>query len=416
MSFLSRIFGKKEEKVELSMKQLPKWVEKRASTRLENINNDIEKHLSRISDYIPKTNEALDKLANAELQNPKMITRAKQIMAGNREAYVKKVNLFLEMVSVPEKITISSIRMYLDDYDRAIKELTKSSARSYYVVAEFFGNEVGAVARIIKDIDNVMKKIEEIVNDNEEAISKILSTKTALSDIQTGKQRVTELKCEIVSLDEEKANINKEVKQVESRMSSLKKSKGYSDYNALLKSEQQMQEELQNVKHNMLSQMAVLDRALRKYSKVTLQEKLVISYLEKPLKSILDDNDLKLVGVLNQLKSAIESGEVELKDKKKEKSLAQIGKLTRNYLSEFRAKHEKLEADIKQSKDLIKNNSANLELKELEYKLDYLNTRLNNADRKQKQIHEELEKLNVDRTQEILQNIQDVFGVEVVLN
>jgi DNA repair exonuclease SbcCD ATPase subunit len=294
--------------------------------------------------------------------------------------------------------------------------LTKTSAKSYYVVSEFFGNEIRAVALNIKAIDDVMKSVSGFMEENDQSLVIIKQIKEDIGKIQTGEQRIEEAKQKIANLGKDKENIKKELKQVESRISSVKKSKAFSEHKMNKKSIKEKSDELQSLEHEMVSGFSVLDKALRKYSKITLSEELVLKYLNNPIETLLGDKELKVIGVLQQLKAAVEKGDLELKDKKKTKTLDQIGKLTRERLMDFVKTHDKLKVEIAEKKSLVIKNKASLELKELTYKLEYLQTRLENADAKQKQLQEQLDKFDSDNIlSEILKNIQHVFDVEVVI-
>jgi len=54
---------------------------------------------------------------------------------------------------------------------------------------------------------------------------------------------------------------------------------------------------------------------------MTLDDKIVRKYLDNWLKALLEDDNLKIVDVLNKMKSPMIKGELELKDKKRDKIL-----------------------------------------------------------------------------------------------
>ena len=417
MRWLSKIFGQRESKqTELSIKQLPRWVDNKVEQRLKAINEELKTLFEKIEDRRKKTFESLDKLAKAQLQNLQLITRAKQIMAGNRESYIKKVKLFLERIAVPEVIIIDSTKRYIEDYDEAIKELTKTSTKSYYVVSEFFGNEIGVVARNIKEIDEQVKKIVQFVKENENEIVRINKLKEIVSSIETSKQQISKLKQEIEDSNQEKQSVGRELKQTQTRIVAIKKSKAFAEYNELLKKKKEREEQLQGLEQNIFSQFSVLERALKKYSKITLEERLVNNYLEDFLEALWQDRELKILEVLQKIRDAIEREELELKDKKKEKTLEQINKINKQDLSNFKDNHKMVLGEIKQMESLMKMNKANLEIKELEYKLEHINTRLENMDKEEKLRREQLEKLDVEKiTRETKEKIKDIFGVEIII-
>lgn len=415
MSIFSKLFKKKGTKqIELKVEELPNWVKTRAKETLASIEAELKEQFKKISSKSSQISINLDKLEKAELQNPKMITRAKQIMAGNRESYIMKVEQFLEQIEIPEEFTLESVKEFLENYDRAIKYLTKSSAKSYYIVSEFFGNEISAVARNIKDIDNQIKMINVFLNERGDNIIKINETLEMASNIKGNEKRIEMIKQEISELEQQQNSVDSDLEKTKLKISKTKSNKSFKNYNKHLEDEVYKKGQLQKLESELNLDFSVLDRALRKYSKITLKQGLVDSYLENAVHMLLKDHEYEISSLLTQLKSAIENGEVELKDKKKTKSLEQINKLSRDYLLAFKTNHKKFSEGLAQTKDLIKGNSANLEIKEMEYKVEYLETRAENFVKKKEKAESDLEKLDLNKLiSTIKDNIKEVFDVEI---
>lgn len=272
------------------------------------------------------------------------------------------------------------------------------------------------VARNIKEIDEQVKRVVQFAKENENEIIKINELKELVSSIETSKQQISELKQKIENSNQEKESAERELKQTQTRIVAIKKSKAFAEYNELLKKRKEREEQLQGLEQNIFLQFSVLERALKKYSKITLEERLVNNYLEDPLEALWQDKELKILEVFQKIRDAIEREELELKDKKKEKTLEQINKINKQDLSDFKDNHKMFLGEIREIESLIKMNKANLEIKELEYKLEYLNTRLEHMGKEEKLRKEQLSKLDVEKlTKEIKEDIKDVFGVEVII-
>jgi len=96
LKFLKNIFMQKEIKnEEINLNELEGWIESNKKIILNDLNKKTDEIMSRISNEVRKCNENLRALENAELANPKIPLRAKQAMEGNRETYIKRINLFL---------------------------------------------------------------------------------------------------------------------------------------------------------------------------------------------------------------------------------------------------------------------------------------------------------------------------------
>ena len=415
MSIFSKLFKKKQAKqIEISIEELPAWVKAKAEDNLAEIEAELKEQFKKISSESKQIYDNLNKLEKAELHNPDMITRAKQIMAGNREAYIMKVEHFMDAIEIPEELNLETVKQFLEDYDKAIKEFTKSSTKSYYVVAEFFGNEVGSVAQNIKAIDNQIKMINVYLNERDDNITKINGTLSLVTNIKGNEKIIEEIKQEISEFEQQQNTIESDLEKTKLKISKIKNSKSFTDYDKHLEEEVYKKGQLQKLESDLNSDFAVLDRALRKYSKISLKAGLVESYLNNPVQMLLKDKELEISGVLSQLRTAIENSEVELKDKKQEKSLEMIDTLSKNHLAEFKSNHKKYTEELAQIRELIKKNTANLEIKELEYKIDYLNTRADSLIKKKEKLEIDLEKLDLNKLISTIKgNIKEVFDVEI---
>ena len=96
IGLLRKFFAKKgpiEETVFL--RKLPEWFEEKTKPLYDEIEQKFQDSISKIEQIKEKTQDDLEKLKNAQLKNKNIPQRAKQIMDGNRDSYIKKVDAFL---------------------------------------------------------------------------------------------------------------------------------------------------------------------------------------------------------------------------------------------------------------------------------------------------------------------------------
>ena len=122
------------------------------------------------------------------------------------------------------------------------------------------------------------------------------------------------------------------------------------------------------------------------------------------------------MNILGKLKTNLEEDKLELDDKKKQKSLNEVKKLNKDFINDFRKKHNELkEKNNKMDKDLEidkteeKNDELNKEIIEINLKIDDLT-------RKNKNLKEEFERINIEELRSKLQSkINRLLNKNVVL-
>ena len=161
MGWLKSLFGNKKEidTVYVELGKLSLWFDEKTEPLLENIKDDIQAKFNEIRINCERARESSRALANTMLRNDKIPERAIQVMQGNREAYIKSVNLFLDQIKTPSSINMGLINDFLSRFEENLNYFTKTSSRSYYVLQEFFRDESGAIAQYIKKVDFLARSI-----------------------------------------------------------------------------------------------------------------------------------------------------------------------------------------------------------------------------------------------------------------
>jgi uncharacterized protein (DUF3084 family) len=123
------------------------------------------------------------------------------------------------------------------------------------------------------------------------------------------------------------------------------------------------------------------------------------------------DHNLEIIGILKGIKDAIDSNQIDLKDKKKDNCLDSINKLTEDYARSLQSSILKLEEQRQHAQAKITHNSASLNLSEQQYWINATEDKI----RYHKSNIEKLEK-NIDiikiENEEILGKIKkDIEGL-----
>ena len=397
-AYLRNLF-KNDEFETVSLEQLERWFRERVVPIERDLNENIESIRSRISQEAAQAKINLDALGKAELRNKREAPRIIQIMEGNREAYIKKVTAFVENIRVPD--SIEAINNYTMEFAKSIDELNKSTMRSYMVLREFVEHEVYKVAQNLKKIDESMKEFDSAVNKREAVL------------MNSVKRRIPELKSKISSkkrLTEEKADAQERLSQVqrdereaESMINKYRKSREFLDYGKLNDELDRFVKKLKDHDSILIHHFSLLEKALKKYSRMSIDEKLVLDYMGSPVKTLAKDEDFKILDILAQIKKMAIQDKLELKDKKREKTVQTVDLLDKGFLQDFLKRHNELVSEIDAINKDIEESPVIRETESLEQGLKKVQESRKSAEDELKLIKDDLGKINIDSLKDLIE-------------
>ncbi|MBN1156533.1 hypothetical protein JXA85_02890 [Candidatus Woesearchaeota archaeon] len=346
---IKKIFSSKEPELEeVKKSDLEEWFNKKYLWQIEKINSEIKKHSASFSQEKKKALLLLDELEKAELHNKKISKREIDIMEGNRASYIKKIRLFLSLVEMPEDVSL------LDDFehsfDSMLDDLNKTTMKSFYVLQQFFANEAARVAASVKKMDDISKNIAR------DSLGDFLEIENLFKEI-----KVMEARRKIISKDI--AAYKKEAKQLNSELSSLKRqhaerkeSENYKNANSLIEEKESVVSKLEELKSSFTEKFAILDKALKKYEHMSLDTKLIKSYLDNPVLALSFDSDFRIIEILSKLKDNIQK--LQLKENVARKTKEIISNLSKDYLEETLANYNSLVDKLSELDTSINSNAC----------------------------------------------------------
>ena len=356
--------------------------------------------------------EKLNSLRDAELQNKNIPTRAMQLMDGNREAYIKKIRNFLEQIELPDMESYTLINDFADNFDTRLDELNKSTYKGYEVMKEFFYNQATDIAMGIKDISTNIKKLKQLVANKE--LSKIEHLRGLIEKIDRFNDKKEKLSKEIDEQIYAIKETEQKIENVKKRFEEIKKSKEYSEYKRTDEEKEALMEKIKSEKDEIIQLFSILKKSLKKYKRESLNEKLIEEYLEDPNQALLKDSELSILLVLAKLKENIEQNKIELKDKKKEKTIEVISKLNEEFLKQKRFNLEQHTRTKIILNDRLRKNNINNLYQEEKYKLEHFTKKLEDENRKLGSLKKEKESLDINKIKEsIKKEFLDLFSIKL---
>lgn len=368
---LFSIFKKKQKSMEIALTKLNKWLSFQTAEKLDNLNAALKQLFDQIEETIHSIQHSIIALQNAEITDAdKIQPKIKSIVLGNRQNYIRKLNQLINAIKQPNQINHATALEFYEQVQQELNRFSKETAKSFYASQHLFHKEVEDIAKLIKTLDRYTNKIKNLVEKSNAL--EIDNAKNQIQNLQKQLEKKERLKNKLEQMKERFESAEQKKEQAEEKLSKLQQSEEFQKLQGLHEELKKTNQDIQAIEAQIAHIFSPLEKALRKFSKITLEnEKLVHLYSEKPVQALLKDTDMKINHLLQNMKKNILSGAIELKNKKKKKTLEAIEQLTAEYLNQIIAEYHELEEKKAALEKQIKTNKQAQLKKELEYKLEH---------------------------------------------
>ena len=417
LRFLKKLFvGEKEapiESISLYLEEAEKWLADN-SVAAGGSPEELSSIRESVNGTLVACQQNLSVLENASLKNDSVSLREKQIMDGNRTHYINRTRQLLAALRM-ESDDFTYLRNFLDGYTKEIEAYTNGTRKAFSVLQHFFANETRNITASIKSIDDSMQKLRSSLDAN--SVELINASRDGLTKLKEKALLKDYVAIKIQEIEEQKKEEYSQKEGYAQRIEKLKKSDGFSQYNDLVETRDTIMKDLREQVTKLEYVFSVLEKALAKYARQRLDEKVIKKYLFDPVKALLDDSDLAIADIFVKLESAVENDEVELKPQKKAKSLKALEAVRREKLSQFRSvlvdlKKKKLEQDR-----TIRGNVIMQEYNDLKYKHDHYEDRIKKHNHNIAQLQKKHDEIDLDALRSKVE--EDLFrctNVQVTLS
>jgi hypothetical protein len=365
--FIKKLLKKEKEIIEeIKEEEIEPWFKEKVKTIEKNVKEKLEDIRKELYDKVEETKKTVEELENSELHNSNISVRELQFMKGNRKSYIHSTRMFLREI---EDTFEQEMNFFLTHYYEYLDNFVKSTSRAYRILQEFFANEASEVAKKIKEIDRVVDRIKADKEMHEQSI--IERNNQELESINHKIIKKNELTKEIKEIEAKIKGIEKDIKNNKSRKEEIVNTEEYKD---LKKKEQRLEEiekEIKTIKNKLYNNFSPIERALRKYSKISLgDEKLIEHYYSDAYKALKTDKGLKIINILEGLKNNIEKGKIDLKDKKSKKAIETIEKMSKYFFEKIIEEEEIKQKEKKEIRNEIEESKIKEEYEEVIEKIE----------------------------------------------
>lgn len=415
IKFLAKLFGVKEELKQLKKSELEEYIKKQLEK--ESIEHLFREFSSRIDGISETIKQRCDELEKAGLQNKNISPRAITIMEGNRKAYIHKTMHFTGKVReiLGEIKTLADSNKIIDKVSKIneiFDEYNKTTQKPYYILQEFFANESHKIASGIKEISDSIQQFKDSLKKSD--AHKFQEILNLLNKIRNREQKKKELENKKKELEK---NFNEEEKNISILKDEIKKIKESPEFNELAKLNDKLKiakDEQKRFSDEIYYKLAPLSRALRKFAKISFDEKSIDMIISDSFKAMVQIKTETLNKVFSGLAKSIKDGTIALKENVRKKNLEILNKINPEFVKNTQAK-------IKAQKDNIQELSAAVEKNTLWSRIEDLN---NKIEKKQQNIsyinkgiqnsEHEIRKITTDDIYKKIKEILNPLKIELV--
>jgi len=398
IEFFKKFLKPKEESVQFS--DIEKWLESKNSEK-ENINSSL-KEIESIKGEITTNLEVLEKV---DVNDAKVEDKIKSMVKGNLPAYTQAVNIFLKKIVIPENKNHVNLEIFYKSFDDEFESLNKRTFRNFQIIKEIVGKELEVVAKNVKRLELKIKDVKK----SSKKIKNISKMKEKARFIKDSFENKEKNKIRRKELEEEKEEKEKSCENLKKDIQKLENSEKAKELEKMKEEKGKISNDLSNLNNTLLTLFSPLQKAFKKYNNICFVKK-VDSYVEFPMKTLMEDNELEILKFLSEIKKMIEDGKLGLKEEKKKKTLESIERLDENFLKEFIEKHATIEEQLNSVKEKIRSNNIMEEIEKLKKDLNVKSFKIENIKR-------EIEKIkDVDipsETNKLEKKMTKFFGYEI---
>jgi hypothetical protein len=420
MGWFKRIFkigeaAETEEASEASvdLTNLPAWVNSKLDDEFSKIKPAIEEEFEKIIEQKHSITHELEDLKVAELHNPDIPEREKQIMEGNRASYISQHKQFLNMINISDNISCDETVKFSRNFEDLLMKLAQSTAKGHAVMNAFFADHASKINKSVKLMSDANSRIQETLTDANLSIEDVDEIHKSIIDLKSKKKMLADVNYELEMLTKKLSNSNflkdKLMKQVEQ----LKQSAEYSEFDSASRERDELSKRAKSAEEELSMLFSPLHKPMKRYERMIAEDSALFTrYIDNSISALSDDEQLKILNILQKMKKSLEDGALDVKDS--DKAIKRVDEIGRDKLIEIRARYTEARKSIKAIESQMRNSKVMVELNDLQYKAEHTESQIKLLSEKMDKAKSLKEKTDLAKLQEeVAGRIKEAFNVEV---
>ncbi|MBI3032547.1 hypothetical protein HYY69_03665 [Candidatus Woesearchaeota archaeon] len=394
----------------ISGQDLENWINQQSSEAVLVLDKRLEEIYNQLAQEISSLKQNISNLQKAQLMNENIVVKAKQIMEGNRETYIKRLLQFIDKLDVTNKGYFSAKNL-MNLFEAELALFLEATPKNYYVLQEFFAHEAKAITNNIQNIGKEIIMMKGLIQQSN--VDELYAAKNLLKEISDKKRLVKEKESLIAQKKKEIHELLLSREKVEQKLESLKRSDVFAEFNSLTQKRDLVLKAINDIDKNLYEKFSVLDRPLRKYAHEGSYDELIAKYLVHATTALVEDEKFELLIVLEQVKTAVEQDAVALKDKQKEKVIEIIKMLNRDELLTIKKQYLTLRAEKQDLEKRIKVSSLQQDYNELRYKIEHYHNKSKRLIEEINELERTMYQTHIDQLQKKINETLHKFNSQI---
>ena len=271
--------------------EVESWIEKRYTSKSEEIMRDSERYINKIEDSEQKIKNFLNEF-KFMTPNERIFKKIYKIALSSQDKFINSLLLTTEKINTnySDIDSLKEVHKNLVETVGSIQKYIGMHGRYLMIVYE---REMKLLSRFLKDFDGNIEKLGNLLKDSEfvaiENIMNIISeNKSKKIEIEENKSKILDIKKEI---EEKKIKIEDKKKEL-SKVKDMAKGE-----KEKMEEYKELKKQFKKIENEIYSTIAPLKREMRKLEKIVTDKKLkkqIQEYIEFPVKTFLNDSDLNV--------------------------------------------------------------------------------------------------------------------------
>ena len=407
--FFRRIFGKKPkvpakapEVREFTLDSLEDEIKNLKKRRLESIKEIAGQKIDEISKLCENLNKSAKALAEAEATefvHPGLEKTAHEA----RRLFVHKVTRATEELKRPAELTWQGLLSFHAALSRALKLMIDAGIAHGRRASVLFRQPMQNTRRLIRMLHTSATELDGIIERGTDEIKELDEISLKITDQKGFLQRLTHLRAQEQSFGSRIEDLKNFIKMKGAELDQLSSSPESKRLESLRRELDQIERKIVELGNEAARAISDLGRPFRKMRKLTLsaehpldkeKAKMLELCIDEPFNAFRsDEKDLPvLTALLRDLADRIETGEVKLDPRERQKKLEQIHRMLDGGLLRLKTKYVELMAERDAKKRDLETSPIPEEKAELERALDFNRSELMKTQSKLSETSKALEK------------------------
>jgi len=414
LKFIKSLFKNEEEiqEIELKQKELLPWIVEKENKIIKDIDNQIISINEGINNHIESIKEHLKELNDEQLRNKKIPVRAEQIMKGNKSIFIKNTEHFLDIIDME---TYDTHNHFIVAFEKSLINLSKINKKSNFVLNEFFSDNMYKINTDIKSLENNVNQIKNLYKENN--VNEILELKIIVGSLENLNETIANQNENLTKYVTKIEEAIQKKEKIITKLSDIKKSDNFKFFKELITTKDEIKIELKKIDDEITQKFSIFETAFKKYSRIAYGDNLINEYLEDPFKALISDQKFEILEIYQKIKKNIQENKIELKEKKAVKTINAIDNISIVYLKDIIKNVNQLKRDKKIKEGKISKNTIMHDYNEFEYKLNHIESNLNNLKIEKDRIEKDIESKKPEKIlKNIIRNFNKIFKVKLIVN